>query len=57
LRLNKLTTLHLHEFQAYMNKIEKLVPETVNKNIASLKTSFKFALETSIVQYNPLKLK
>jgi hypothetical protein len=40
-----------------MNKIEKLVPETVNKNIASLKTSFKFALETSIVQYNPLKLK
>ncbi len=55
---SKLTTLHLHEFQAYMNKTEKLAPETINKIIASLKTFFKFALETGIVQYNPtLKVK
>jgi integrase/recombinase XerC len=54
----KVTTLHLHDFRAYMGANEKLEPATINKIIASLKTFYKFALEMDIVSYNPtIKIK
>ncbi len=56
--INKVTTLHIHDFQSYMDKIEKLQPPTINKIIASLKTFFRFTIDMGILIYNPmLKIK
>lgn len=50
----KVTTLHIHEFQSYMDKAEKLEPATINKIIASLKTFFLFAMDANFLTYNPM---
>ncbi|TCO69145.1 tyrosine-type recombinase/integrase [Marinisporobacter balticus] len=55
---NKVTTMHLYEFQAYMDKIKKYEPAYSNKIIASLKTFFKFTTEKYLTAFNPaLKVK
>jgi len=51
---DKVTTLHLHDFVAYVSKVKQYSPAYVNKIIASLKTFFKFALDTDLVAYNPM---
>ena len=51
---DKVTTLHMHEFVSFLSKIKKYEPAYVNKIIASLKTFYKFALETGLVTYNPM---
>jgi integrase/recombinase XerC len=51
---DKVTTLHLHEFISYLDKIEEYEPSYVNKIIASLKTFYKYALDAKIVNYNPM---
>lgn len=50
----KVTTLHMHEFVAYLSKVKRYSPAYVNKIIASLKTFYKFAMETNLVPYNPM---
>lgn len=50
----KVTTLHIREFEEYMIKYEKLKPTTINKIIASLKTFYKYCISTSIVNYDPM---
>lgn len=50
----KVTTLHMHEFVKYLSEIKKYSPAYVNKIIASLKTFYKFAEETSLTSYNPM---
>jgi len=52
---DKVTTLHLHDFVAYISKVKQYSPAYVNKIIASLKTFYKFALETELVSYNPME--
>ncbi|SKC90479.1 tyrosine-type recombinase/integrase [Maledivibacter halophilus] len=55
---DKVTTMHLYEFQAYMDKIKKYEPAYSNKIIASLKTFFKFTTEMHLTTFNPaLKVK
>lgn len=51
---DKVTTLHMLEFVAYLSKIKKYSPSYVNKITASLKTFYKFALETGLVTFNPM---
>lgn len=50
---NKITTLHIHEFIAFLDKVEKYEPAYINKILASLKTFYKYATETGLVIYNP----
>jgi integrase/recombinase XerC len=50
---NKVTTLHLYEFQTYMDKVKKYEPAYSNKIIASLKTFFKFTTEKDLTAFNP----
>lgn len=51
---DKVTTLHMHEFVKYLSGIKRYSPAYVNKIIASLKTFYKFAIETNVVSYNPM---
>lgn len=51
---DKITTLHIHEFVSYLDKISKYEPAYINKIIASLKTFYKYALESSLVTFNPM---
>ena len=51
---NEVTTLHIHEFVSFLDKIEGYEPAYINKIIASLKTFFKFALESKVITYNPM---
>lgn len=48
------TTLHIHDFIAFLDKVEHYEPAYVNKILASLKTFYKFAMETGLVIYNPM---
>jgi integrase/recombinase XerC len=51
---DKVTTLHMHEFISYLSKIKQYGPSYVNKIIASLKTFYKFAIETGLASFNPM---
>jgi len=53
-RSDKVTTLHMHEFVAYLGKVKQYDPVYVNKITASLKTFYKFAVESGLVSYNPM---
>lgn len=53
-RPDKVTTLHMHEFVTYLSKVKQYDPAYVNKIIASLKTFYKFAMESGLVTYNPM---
>lgn len=54
----KVTTLHMHEYRAYLNNVEQLDPPTINKLMYGLRSFFKLALEKNIISYNPsLKVK
>ena len=53
-RQDKVTTLHMHEFVSYLSKVKQYEPAYVNKIIASLKTFYKFAIETKMVSHNPM---
>lgn len=48
-----ITTLHIHDFKTYMDKVEKKDPNTINKNIYAIKTYYKLALNHNIVSYDP----
>ncbi|ABO49401.1 phage integrase domain protein SAM domain protein [Desulforamulus reducens MI-1] len=50
---SKITTLHIHEFIAFLDKVKKYEPAYINKILASLKTFYKYATETGLVIYNP----
>ncbi|AEG61076.1 tyrosine-type recombinase/integrase [Desulforamulus ruminis] len=50
---NKITTLSIHEFISFLDKVEKYEPAYINKILASLKTFYKYAAETGLVIYNP----
>lgn len=52
--IEDVTTLHINEFRAYLDKIEKLSPSTINKILAALKTYFKYASEEGLISYNPI---
>ncbi len=55
---NKITTLHLHEFVAFLDKVQQYEPAYINKILASLKTFYKFAMDKGLILYNPtLKVK
>lgn len=54
----RVTTLHLHEYRAYLNNVEQLKPPTINKLIYGLRTFFKLAVDKGIISSNPsLKVK
>ena len=55
---NMITILHIHEFISFLDKVEHYEPAYINKILASLKTFYKFAMETGLFIYNPtLKVK
>lgn len=49
----KVTTLHLHEYRAYLNNVEKLDPPTINKLIYGLRTFFRLAIDKRIISFDP----
>ncbi len=51
---NMVTTLHVHEFISFLDKVKHYEPAYINKILASLKTFYKFAMETGLVIYNPM---
>lgn len=51
---DRVTTLHIHEFVSFLDKVEGYEPAYINKIIASLKTFFKYAMETKLITYNPI---
>ncbi|KNY27580.1 tyrosine-type recombinase/integrase [Pseudobacteroides cellulosolvens] len=51
---DKVTTLHIHEFVTFLDKIVNYEPAYINKILASLKTFYKYALEKGLVIYNPM---
>jgi len=51
---DKVTTLHMHEFVTYLKKVKQYEPSYINKIIASLKTFYKFAMESKLVTFNPM---
>jgi len=53
-RPDKVTTLHMHEFVSYLGNVKHYDPVYINKITASLKTFYKFAMETGLVSFNPM---
>lgn len=51
---NMVTTLHIYEFISFLDKVKHYEPAYINKILASLKTFYKFAMETGLVIYNPM---
>jgi len=52
---NLVTTLHIHEFISFLDQVNRYEPAYINKILASLKTFYKFAVETGLVIYNPMQ--
>jgi integrase/recombinase XerC len=51
---DKVTTLHMHEFVSHLKKVKQYDPSYINKIIASLKTFYRFAMESKLVTFNPM---
>ena len=52
--ISDVTTLHIHSYIDYLDKTKRYSPSYINKNIATLKTFFNFAISINTIIYNPI---